>query len=912
MGVRKDEVQLVLTVDQKKAKESMKAIQAEIDDIKKGFDGLTKGSKEYEAQLKKMEDATRRWAESATIGELQKEMNKLNREIKQLVPGSDAFIQKSKQLNVVRDRFKDVNNELKGIQQAMNPSWFKNITNTLTNAFKAGPVAVVLLLAEAIQLVKSYVTAVTGAVSEMNKLRGETQRLTGETGPALEELTAKTKALADTFGKDYNEVLKVTNTLAKEFGLTQKEASDLVQKGFLAGADASGEFIDILREYPAQLEAVGYSAEESIAIITQQVKAGVFSDKGIDAIKEAGLRLREFTKPAAEALDAIGLSSTEIQAALANGTKSVRDVINEVSERLKQLPANSKEAQQAIADIFGGAGEDAGRKFLENISSAKLGIDGLIDTNSTLVQQQLRQLEVQQRTNEAWQKVGIILQPVINFFGLVLSKIKLLVLDGFVAVLEFFQYFGDSVAIFRAKVVEGINGVINTLNKFTGALGKYTGLNLQIGTIGLDESSAELQAKLAEKKHANYIARKAEMDAAAANRSIIETGKTEDKKTKTKTDAAKKAAKEVEEIEKGSIQGLRNEISKLQKEIEQTASPQVQVKLLADISQLQAQLDAAEQQLKEARNGLSGLTLPLTIEPISEDAVGEMALQVELSETRIAEIKNRFAEQAKQTQKEITEFSVEQAQKRREADIKAITDTQQALGAMSSGFSTLADSMGEASEAGKVLRVIALQLAVAEKIAAVAAGIGAIINAAKQPFPASIVAIATTVAAIGGAIASFKNLINAGNEPKYAKGGIAPGKGGIPAGASHAQGGLSMYDPTGNKVGEMEGGEPILSIATYRNNKELIDRLLYASMFQNGRRIFANGGFAPGQGMPAIQTAATTGNIYSNTELIAQNEEIIALLRKNTDARLVAVLSPKTFSEVQDEQSSFATRSRLK
>lgn len=38
----KETVQLVLDVDQKKAHESMKAISAEIVDIKKGFEGLKK------------------------------------------------------------------------------------------------------------------------------------------------------------------------------------------------------------------------------------------------------------------------------------------------------------------------------------------------------------------------------------------------------------------------------------------------------------------------------------------------------------------------------------------------------------------------------------------------------------------------------------------------------------------------------------------------------------------------------------------------------------------------------------------------------------------------------------------------------------------------------------------------------
>jgi len=64
----------------------------------------------------------------------------------------------------------------------------------------------------------------------------------------------------------------------------------------------------------------------------------------------------------------------------------------------------------------------------------------------------------------------------------------------------------------------------------------------------------------------------------------------------------------------------------------------------------------------------------------------------------------------------------------------------------------------------------------------------------------------------------------------YAKGGVAYG-------ASHREGGISMIDSkTGNKVGEMEGGEPylILSKNTYSNNKALVDELLDSSMNRGG------------------------------------------------------------------------------
>ncbi|KAA8483772.1 hypothetical protein BDE36_1761 [Arcticibacter tournemirensis] len=72
---------------------------------------------------------------------------------------------------------------------------------------------------------------------------------------------------------------------------------------------------------------------------------------------------------------------------------------------------------------------------------------------------------------------------------------------------------------------------------------------------------------------------------------------------------------------------------------------------------------------------------------------------------------------------------------------------------------------------------------------------------------------------------------------RYAKGGFS----GVPDGPPHSQGGIKMVDAlTGAIIGEMEGGEPILSKDTYRNNKATIDALLYSSQRRNGANISIN------------------------------------------------------------------------
>lgn len=99
---------------------------------------------------------------------------------------------------------------------------------------------------------------------------------------------------------------------------------------------------------------------------------------------------------------------------------------------------------------------------------------------------------------------------------------------------------------------------------------------------------------------------------------------------------------------------------------------------------------------------------------------------------------------------------------------------------------------------------------------------------AKPGFPANIPLLALLAAQTFAAIDN----VNA-QQPVFEKGGVAKG-------SRHSDGGINMVDSrSGRKVGEMEGGEPymILSRDTYKNNKGIVDSLLYTSMHNGGAPI---------------------------------------------------------------------------
>ncbi len=242
--------------------------------------------------------------------------------------------------------------------------------------------------------------ALFGFSKQLEKTTKQVADLTGKSGEDLKKFTAQIQSTADVFEQDFNEVLITANTVAKEFGITQEEALERINKGFVDGSNASNQFLDILKEYPTQLKAVGLNAEQTFAIINQQVEEGIYADKGVDAIKEAGLRLREMPDATKKALDAIGLSSSEITKSLEEGSKSVFDVIQDVSTQMSKLPPQSAMVGTAIADIFGGPGEDAGLRYLTtlkdiNLEQSKQNVEL---TDAQKLQQQ--QLENQTKINE--------------------------------------------------------------------------------------------------------------------------------------------------------------------------------------------------------------------------------------------------------------------------------------------------------------------------------------------------------------------------------------------------------------------------------------------------------------------------------------------------------------------------------
>lgn len=354
-------------------------ISQDIEDLRKLSDVQQNLNKNIENSLNDQVNSRKKGTEqlkkeNTAIKNQVRELDKLERELLEVDKASKKAFSgdESKQFN---DNIKNSSESVKELGKSSD-SVFGGIGGRIKD-FVLSPLGLVTIAVGAIG--KQFFDL----GSQLEQTTQITNTLFGDTNEDLESIRKEAILVANIFDKDVNEVLLSANSVSKSFGISADESLALIREGIEKGADVNGEFLDQLKEYPTQFKLAGLSAEESIAIITQQVKSGVFSDKGVDAIKEATISLREMTPATEEALASIGISGSEVQKQIQDGTRTYFDVIQEISEKTKEFGEDSAEAGVILADVFRGAGEDAG-SFIFSLGDLNTNLSSVQDTGSSL------------------------------------------------------------------------------------------------------------------------------------------------------------------------------------------------------------------------------------------------------------------------------------------------------------------------------------------------------------------------------------------------------------------------------------------------------------------------------------------------------------------------------------------------
>ena len=237
------------------------------------------------------------------------------------------------------------------------------------------------LLSSASKLANPWVAAGTAIVGagvaffnynkNLEETLNKTAQFTGLSGNALNSLRNGIQAVANTFGKDFNSVLSSVDGLMSQFGISGETALKIIQDGFVAGADDSGQFLDNLSKYSGAFNDIGVSADELTALLAQ-TRSGIFSQEGMDAIQMAGKNIRNMSNSAKQSLSAIGISGDEMIQKLSSGQMTTMDAIRQISGALKKLPPQSQEVGNVLQDVFGKKGSQAGYELitaLEGVST---------------------------------------------------------------------------------------------------------------------------------------------------------------------------------------------------------------------------------------------------------------------------------------------------------------------------------------------------------------------------------------------------------------------------------------------------------------------------------------------------------------------------------------------------------------
>ena len=300
-----------------------------------------------------------------------------------------------------------------------------------------------------------YVLAIAGVVAgfkwfyDYNKGLVEASRLTkyftGLTGDAMRSVRDNVQAVADTFGKDFNETMKTANAMSKNLGVSVNEATDIIAKGLAAGGMNSEQYLSNLQRFAPTLQKMGMTAEQAAVAMSQIDKAGVNSQRALTAMSRASLQLRTMSDGTAKSLNAIGIDAQQMSQDVQSGARSVQDAMAEVARKLQETGSNSKEAAAVMKELFGARGESAiGDGFLTFLADSNKGMEELLGKQDSLQRLKLNEVDVNKELNDV---LASLFDMTGGGFESITLKCKIWIKEGLVSaikwVVDLINYFID-------------------------------------------------------------------------------------------------------------------------------------------------------------------------------------------------------------------------------------------------------------------------------------------------------------------------------------------------------------------------------------------------------------------------------------------------------------------------------------
>lgn len=204
---------------------------------------------------------------------------------------------------------------------------------------------------------------VANAISVVRKELGSLDEIT------LQNVTEYAFTLRDTFGYEINESVRSAKALMDNFGVSGKEAFNLITQGAQNGLDYSGEFLDTISEYSVQFSKLGFSAEDMFNVLQTGAENGAFNlDKVGDAVKEFSIRAIDGSNTTIDGFTRLGLNADEMAQKFASGGDVAKNAFYEVIQRIAEMD-NSVEQSIVGVDLFGTMWEDLGPEVVKQLAN---------------------------------------------------------------------------------------------------------------------------------------------------------------------------------------------------------------------------------------------------------------------------------------------------------------------------------------------------------------------------------------------------------------------------------------------------------------------------------------------------------------------------------------------------------------
>ncbi len=222
-----------------------------------------------------------------------------------------------------------------------------------------------------------------GSIAEATTALARSKQLLGQflDEKGLADFTLKAGAIGKRFDTDVNDVIGKGRTIVAQWGLEGGEAGDLIALAMQKAGSGQDDAMDTLDEYSQHFKNLGFSAQESIGLLTRGIEAGTRdTDKLADAVKETGIRLK--AGDVQNALKGIDSPITDqIQKIVQlgeSGALSVKDVLQQVTSTTETAFKDGQISEQIRAQfqtaLSGSPAEDIGTEIYAKVFSAP--IDG--------------------------------------------------------------------------------------------------------------------------------------------------------------------------------------------------------------------------------------------------------------------------------------------------------------------------------------------------------------------------------------------------------------------------------------------------------------------------------------------------------------------------------------------------------